>query len=111
MIRTLIKLAIVALALNAIYHIGDVYWAHYQFEDSVQQLAQFAENTPPEDVRAKVMELAAAQDIPIDPSDLSVTRAPRHIEVNAVYTRDVPLFPRYSRPWEFKVHVVVITLN
>ncbi len=111
MIRTLIKLVVVVLLGFAIYHVADAYWDHYQFEDSIQQMAQFSEHATANEIRDKVMELASAQDIPLSQDDLSVTRGNRRIEVNAVYIRDVQLLPRYVRHWEFKLHVVVLTLN
>jgi hypothetical protein len=111
MIRTLIKLVIVLVVLNGLYRFGDAYWDHYQFEDSVQQLAQFSENATADDVRAKVMELARSQDIPLTTDNLTVTRVPRRIEVDGVYVRDLTLFPGYIKPWDFKIHVVVLTLN
>ena len=111
MIRTLIKLAVVLALLNALYRFGDAYWDHYQFEDSVQQMAQFSQQATADDVRAKVLELAQTQDIPLTTENLSVTHVPRRIEVDGVYVRELPLFPGYIKPWEFKLHVVVITLN
>jgi hypothetical protein len=111
MIRTFIKLVIVVVVLNAMYNAGDVYWDHYRFQDSVQELAQFAEQASMEDIRAKVIDLAAAQDIPLDPSDVTVTHDNHKTVVDAAYVRDVTIFPRYTRPWAFKIHVVVITLN
>ena len=111
MIRTFVKLAFVVLVLIALYHVGDVYWDHYQFEDSVQQAVQFSEHATAGEIRDKVMELAGAQDIPLAPDDLSVTRGNHRIEVNAVYFRDVELLPRYTRHWEFKIHVLVVTLS
>ena len=111
MIRTLIKLVIVLVVLNGLYRFGDAYWDHYQFEDSVQQLAQFSENATADDVRAKVFELARSQDIPLTTDNLTVTRVPRRIEVDGVYVRELTLFPGYIKPWDFKLHVVVVTLN
>jgi hypothetical protein len=111
MIRTLIKLVIVLVVLNGLYRFGDAYWDHYQFEDSVQQLAQFSENATADDVRAKVMDLARSQDIPLTSDNLTVTRVPRRIEVDGVYVRELTLFPGYIKPWDFKIHVVVLTLN
>ena len=77
MIKTIIKLAIAGLALFSLYHVGIVYWDHYQFQDSVQELAQFAENETADQIRGKVMDLANARDIPLDPGDLLVTREPQ----------------------------------
>src|SRR5262245_14063128 len=111
MIRTIIKLVVVLVVLNALYRFGDAYWDHYQFEDSVQQMAQFSENATAEDVRAKVLELAQSNDIPLTNENLTVTRTTRRIEVDGFYVRELTLFPSYVKPWEFKVHVVVLTLN
>jgi hypothetical protein len=111
MIKTIIKLAIAGLALFAMYHVGTVYWDHYQFQDSVQELAQFADNESPDQIRVKILDLANARDIPLDPGDLTVTHANHKTEVNAKYSREVVILPRYSKIWDFTVHVTVITLN
>jgi hypothetical protein len=111
MIKTIIKLAVVAVVVFALYHVGTVYWAHYQFQDSVQELAQFSENETADQIRGKILDLANAREIPLDPDDLTVTRGNHKTEVSAKYTRDVLLFPNYSRQWEFTVHVVVFTLS
>src|SRR5262249_27090842 len=104
-------LVIVLVVLNALYRFGDAYWDHYQFEDSVQQLAQFSESATADDVRAKVLQLAESQDIPLSSDNLTVTRVPRRVEVDGVYVRQLALFPGYVKPWEFKLHVVVFMLN
>ena len=111
MVRTLVKLVIVALLLNALYRFGTAYYDHYQFQDAVQELAQFGENTAPADLKGQILELAATRGIPIEGESLSVTRERRRITVDGDYTRDLVLFPNYSKPWAFNVHVVVITLN
>jgi hypothetical protein len=111
MIKTIIKLAIVGLALFSLYHVGTVYWDHYQFQDSVQELAQFSDNETADQIRLKVIDLANARAIPLDPDDLTVTHANHKTEVTATYSREVLLLPRYSKIWDFSVHVVVVTLN
>jgi hypothetical protein len=111
MIKTIIKLAIAGLALFSLYHVGTVYWDHYQFQDSVQELAQFADNESPDQIRLKIIDLANARNIPLDPDDLTVTHANHKTEVNAKYSREVMVLPRYPKIWDFEVHVTVITLN
>lgn len=98
MIRTLIKLVVVLVVLNALYRFGDAHWDHYKFEDSVQQLAQFSESATADDVRTKVLELARLQDIPLTTDNLTVTRVPRRIEVDGAYVRKLTLFPGTSNP-------------
>jgi hypothetical protein len=109
--RTLIKLAIAALVINAAYQLGSAYWDHYHFTDAVQQLAQFGENEPLPEIKKRVMDLAAERNLPIAEDAITVTRQRRRIDVDGVYTREILLAPGYKRPWTFTVDVVVLTLN
>jgi hypothetical protein len=109
--KTVIKLVIVLLILNATYRVGSAYWTHYQFQDSIQEAAQFAEHASPEDLRAKVLELAATLGVPIDPDNLTVTRGIRRIDIDGSYFRNLELVPRYKRRWDFTIHVTVLTLS
>ena len=43
MFRIVIRLAIAALVINAAWRVGTVYWRFYQFEDRLQEIAQFGE--------------------------------------------------------------------
>ena len=43
--------------------------------------------------------------------NLVVTRQQRRIKVEGHYTRDVLLAPGYTRPWNFAIDVLVLTLN
>jgi hypothetical protein len=109
--RTLIKLAIAALILHAAYRVGVAYWDHYQFEDAVQQLVQFADRESAETIKSRVLELAAESNLPITADDLAVTHVQHRIEVAGAYSREVLLAPGLRRPWAFTVHVVVLTLK
>jgi hypothetical protein len=109
--KTVIKLVIVLLILNATYRVGSAYWTHYRFQDSIQEAAQFAERASPEDLRAKILELAATLRVPIDPDNLTVTRGNRRIDIDGSYFRNLELVPRYKRRWDFTIHVTVLTLS
>ena len=109
--KTVIKLVIVLLILNATYRVGSAYWTHYQFQDSIQEAAQFAERASPEDLRVKILELAATLRVPIDPDNLTVTRGNRRIDIDGSYFRNLELVPRYERRWDFTIHVTVLTLS
>jgi hypothetical protein len=109
--KTVIKLVIVLLILNATYRVGSAYWTHYRFQDSIQEAAQFAERASPEDLRAKILELAATLRVPIDPDSLTVTRGNRRIDIDGSYFRNLELVPRYKRRWDFTIHVTVLTLS
>jgi hypothetical protein len=109
--KTIIKLIIVALILNAAYRFGSAYWTHYEFQDSVQEMAQFSEHATPEELRTKILEQAAALGVPIEPDNLTVTRGNRRIDIDGKYFRNLEIAPRFTWPWDFKVHVTVLTLS
>jgi hypothetical protein len=109
--KTILKLALAALIVHAGYQVGMAYWDHYQFQDAVQQVAQFAERESGDELKRRVLDLAAERGLPIGAEDVSVTRQQRRIEISGAYTRDVLLGPGFTRPWDFTVHVVVLTLN
>ena len=104
-------LIIVALVLNAAYRVGSAYWTHYQFQDSIQQMAQFSEHAAPEDLRTKILEMAGTLGVPIEPDNLTVTRGNRRIDIDGSYFRDLEVVPRFKRRWDFTIHVTVLTLS
>ncbi|HEX7086479.1 MAG TPA: hypothetical protein VF198_08955 [Vicinamibacterales bacterium] len=109
--RTLVKLLFAALIVHAAYRVGMAYWDHYQFQDEVQQLAQFSERSTPPELAKGILDLAADRGIPLDPEDLSVNRRQRRIDILGTYVRDVLLVPGYQYPWTFTLDVTVLTIN
>jgi hypothetical protein len=109
--KTVIKLIVVALVLNAAYRLGSAYWTHYEFQDSIQQIAQFSERTAPEELKTKILEQAATLGVPIAADNLTVVRGNRRIDIDGNYFRDLELVPRFKRHWDFTIHVTVLTLS
>ena len=109
--KTLIKLIVVVLILNAVYRVGSAYWTHYQFQDSIQELAQFSEHATPDELRTRILEQAGTLGVPIESDHLTVTRGNRRIDIDGTYVRDLELLPRYKRRWDFAIHVTVLTLS
>jgi len=110
-LRTLVKLLVAALIVHAAYRLGTAYWEHYQFQDAVQQVAQFSEDSTPSELAQAVLDLAAERDIPLEPEELSVNRRQRRIDILGTYVRDVQLVPGYQHPWTFTLDVTVLTIN
>jgi len=107
--KTLVKLALLAIVANATWHVFTVYSAHWKFLDSVQYTAQFRGDKTDEQIRQEVLELASQADLPIDESQLKVMRVETRTTVDAAYTRVIELFPGFTYPWPFKVHVDAYT--
>ena len=103
MIGRLIRLAIAGLLLFAAYHTGQVYIAHYSFNDEVALIAERGVRTDEADVREAILTAAARDGIPVDPERINVRLENEHVYVDLRYTRQVELLPGYRRSWEFDV--------
>jgi hypothetical protein len=103
-IKLAIKLAIVALLANAAWHLMAVYISDYKFKDAVQQATLFGNDKSVEQIKTRVLALAADYDVPLRESDVTVRRDQLHTFVDGAYTKNLDLFPGYSRPWSFELH-------
>jgi hypothetical protein len=111
MIRTILKLAFVALVANATWHLFGAYYPHYKFKDGVQYVAQFRGTMSDDALREKIVDLATQFEIPVAPGDLSITTEQLHTTVQLSYVRPVDLAPGFTYPWPFSVHVDTYNLG
>jgi hypothetical protein len=124
----LIKLAVVLLVLHGVVRAGAVYWHFYQFQDALQDAAQFGETRTDKQLCAQVMDKAATMELPVAAEDVTVRRganSPYNCDsgfkgavpsaaasgsaaklfIDASYTDEIPFLPGYRYPWEFKASV------
>jgi hypothetical protein len=111
MIRTLLKLAVVALVANAAWHLFGAYSPNYRFQDSVQYVAQNRGQMSDEALKDKIVELAAQFEVPVTAGDIAVTQQGTHTLVDLSYVRPIELAPGFTYSWPFSVHVDVIGLS
>jgi|SRR5262245_11889817 len=108
--KTLIKLALVAIVANATWHLFVVYSAHYKFKDAVEYAAQSRGKKTDEQLKQEVLAIATQAELPIDEDAVKVHRLDEtHTTVDTGYTRTVELFPGFPYPWPFTVHVDAYT--
>jgi hypothetical protein len=128
MVKRLIRIAIALLVLHAAFRVGSAYWTFYQFEDALQELAQFGDRRSEAELCQGAADSAASLGVPIAPDRLFVRRgaaAPYNCQngptapepgapqpasqllVYGSYTEQVLLLPGYSRPWDFAPNVKV----
>jgi hypothetical protein len=103
-IKTFVRLAIVALLANATWQLFNVYWAHYKFKDAVEQTTQFRGNKTDAELRERILALAAQFDVPVSDDNLTVQLVDNHTLVDTSYTRQIELVPRFVYPWRFIIH-------
>ena len=110
--KSIIKIALALVLLTATVQGGRAALKHYTFVDTLQEAMLFGGRLNEAQIADKVMELAADQDIPLDPDQLTVKRDPFLITIDAPYTDTVNLLPGfYSRTWDFDASVSVRLLE
>jgi hypothetical protein len=109
MIRLILKLAVVALLANAMWHIFGAFAPHYRLVDAVQSVAQFRADLTDDALEEKVLLLASQYDVPLDADQVKVTHDDAHTDVDISYVRPIEFAPGFAKSWPFTAHVE--TLN
>jgi hypothetical protein len=101
MIGKLFKLGVAALAAYAAWQIGGAYWAHYQFEDRVQQIAQLEVDYDEENIRGQVVDEGVRLGLPVKSEDVAVRKQAEHLYIDVTDTRVIEIAPRVRKSWKF----------
>ena len=78
--KSIIKLAFLALVLNAAFRVGTEYVTYYQFRDTIREAAMFTARTDDELGQA-VMESATNYNVPLAPDGFTMHRDGREATV------------------------------
>jgi hypothetical protein len=97
----IVRYAITAALLWAAWHVGSAQWQQFVFEGDLKQIAQFGADRDEEAIRAAVMEAAANRGVPLSPDGLRVRRQSERLHIEATYTAQIEVLPRYRYPWSF----------
>jgi hypothetical protein len=103
--KTIVKLLIAAVIVNATVRLGLSAWQQYQFRDAVQGMLLFGGSQTPAQLRDQIVEEAEQQGLPLDASDVIVERQGMLTTAETTYIDEIEVFPRYVYPmtWSFKV--------
>jgi hypothetical protein len=99
--KTLIKLVIAAVIVNAAYRSGSVAVKYYQFKDEIQQMILFGQAQPVGALTSQIQAEAAKRDVPLEDDDVMVSREGTRTVAEVSYTENVELFPRFVYPVTF----------
>ncbi len=110
MIRLIIKLALAALIANAAWRVGSVYAEFYKFKDAVQETTQYDRDKSDDELRARIVELGATYDLPIDEDTFIIRHSGDHTITDGAFTRPIEVLPNYRYPWSFSWHTDTFTL-
>jgi hypothetical protein len=110
-VKTLIKLAIVALIANATWHLLVAYTAYYKFRDGVESATLYSAGKNEDQLRSRILELAAQFEVPVTEQNFTLHREGSHIIVEGSFVRRVDLLPFFTYPWPFSWHVDTFTFD
>jgi hypothetical protein len=126
MLRLAIKLVITALVIHAAFRVGTTYWRFYQFQDALQELAQFGDQRPDKQLCAQAMDKAVNLEVPISAEALTIQRGANpafncevgfkgaapgpgggtaKIFIEGHYREQLQILPGYRYPWDFNPSV------
>lgn len=105
MIRSIIKLAFVALLANAAWRVGTAYLSYYRFTDAVQQLTHYRGDKTDTEIHDRIFMIASQYDITVTDETLSIQKEDNRTIVDGTYTKPIEFVPRYVYNWPFTVHI------
>ena len=128
MVGKIVKIVLALLLVHAAVRVGFTFWTFYQYEDKLQEIAQFAERRSDRQVCDEAVEAAAVQGVPITAANLTVRRgngpafnceagtssqapgpaqAAGKLSIYGAYTDRIQILPGYTYPWDFTPEVSV----
>ena len=108
MVKLVLKLAVVALLANAVYHVGVEYLTYVKFRDAVRDAATYKTNDDDE-LRKRILDLAGDYDVPLSDSDLSIRRENLQVTVDGSYHKPIEVVPSLEVSWPFSWTIEAMT--
>ena len=109
--KTIIKLLIVAVIVNAAARVGLVTMKYYQLKDDTQQLLTFGANASPNELQGHIIDKAQSLNVPIMPDNIIVRRDGLHTFATISYEQSVELVPNYKYPLKFQFTADAISMG
>lgn len=107
MLKTLFKLAVLLLIVNALWQVVPPYWRYVEFRKAVQEIALKGFGKDSARVAEEVLELAARHKVPVDREGVQVKQERISTAIDVVYVESATPVPgwRVTRPLEIHAEV------
>jgi hypothetical protein len=109
--KTLFKLLVAIMVLNAAVRGALAMWQYYQFKDAAQQAVLFGQRAEPEEIQANIMAKATQLSVPVRAGDIKVSREGTRTMAQGHYVQPVQFFPNYPYPVRFTFFVDAVSLG
>ena len=109
--KTILKLLIAAVVINATVRAAGAAWSYYEFRDAAEQTVIFGYGATTGQIQGQIVRRGQELELPVESENVQVTRdGPRTI-AEATYTQAIELFPRYRYPYTFTFTVDALAVN
>jgi hypothetical protein len=110
--KTIIKLGIVVLIINAAFQAGRSYYEHHSFQREVHMETLNAGRGRSDEIHQHVLDMAAARDYEMSWNDVQLAIDKDYITIEMKWVDTIELVPRlYSRQWPYEGRVQVRKLK
>jgi hypothetical protein len=103
--RKLLNLAVVLLVVHAGWRVGPVVFRYFDFEDKITEAARYSGRHSAAELQKAILDIAQSEGVPLDPKALNVQKSGQRVRIDARYTEDLEVLPRYYDPREFTVSI------
>ena len=101
--KSIIKLLLLLLVLNAGVQVGRAVWRSYALEDALKSQVLHGPVTNEAGLKARVVEIAEKNGVELDPPDIEIGADGDLTTIETSYVDNIPVTPFYSYPWTFQV--------
>jgi hypothetical protein len=103
--KTILKLLIALVILNAVARGAGAAWSYYQFRDAAAARVLFGGAASTTDLHNQILTRAGEFGVPVAPGNVNVQRAGARTWADVAYTQPIEFFPRYIYPVELSFTV------
>ena len=103
--KTVISVLITLAILNAAARMGQAAFSYFQLKDETRQMITFGARSTTDQLHNRIVEYAEELEIPLEGSDLYVSRDAERTYVDAYYTQPVEIFPNVVVPVQLSFSV------
>jgi hypothetical protein len=110
-VKTLLKLILVAVVINAAYRIGMAEYKYSQLKESTNSMLALGTNTPTDTIKEQILRKSAGLGLRIPPEKVNLTRDGLRTTVKVAFHQDVEVFPGYMLPRDYAFTDEIVALR
>ena len=109
--KTILKLLLAAILLNATARGVKAAWDYYELKDATSQFLTFGDQASTSSLHGHILDKATELRLPLASQNISVHRQGVRTWAKADYIQTIEFFPNYPYPVKFSFQVDTYSLN